>query len=215
MNRAARTLRGGAATVVAAAAFGFAVGASKNLLYAWRSAIKVPLLLLGTAAICAAAYLLTAALLGLPLRARALLRTAGSIFAALARLLGALAPPVWFLGRTMTPPTGSDLGGYPGFVGTGIAVIAIAGAIAVIHQTRTLQRELGISAARARGTASAWLLITLAVGGQFAFWLRPFFGIASLTGEPPFLLGSEPTVTGARNFYEVVWQFVRGVSLPR
>ncbi|MBK8097143.1 MAG: hypothetical protein IPK26_08550 [Planctomycetes bacterium] len=215
MNAAWRTALGGTTTLLAAAAFGFAIGASKNLLYAWRSAIKVPLLLLGTAAICAATYLLTAALLGVPLRLRALVSAAGSVFIALARLLGALAPAVWFLGQTMTPPSGPDLGGYPLFVGTGIALIACAGAIAVVHQTRTLQRELGIDRNRARWTTLAWLLVTLAVGGQFAFWLRPFFGIASLTGEPPFLLGSEPTVTGARNFYEVVWQFVRGVTLPR
>ena len=61
---------------------------------------------------------------------------------------------------------------------------------------------------------ASWLVLSLLVGGQFAFYLRPFFGIASLTGAPPFLLGDEPTVTGARNFYEVVWQFVVGASLP-
>ena len=57
-------------------------------------------------------------------------------------------------------------------------------------------------------------MLSLLVGGQLAFWLRPFFGIASCLGSPPFLLGAEPTATGARNFYEVVWQFVVGTSLP-
>jgi hypothetical protein len=42
--------------VAGAAAWGFAIGAGKNLTYAWRSAVKMPILLLGTALLCGLAY---------------------------------------------------------------------------------------------------------------------------------------------------------------
>ena len=43
--------------VLGGAFYGFCIGCSKNLLYGMRSSIKVPLLLLGTALLCALAAL--------------------------------------------------------------------------------------------------------------------------------------------------------------
>jgi hypothetical protein len=201
-------------TVLCGAVYGFAIGSGKSLLYAWRSAIKVPLLLLGTALVCSLAYHVVARFLAVDLSFAAVQRASWSLFRRVAELLASLAPVVLFLALTMQTPAGRDLGGYPAFVGVNMVFLAVAGAVALMQQARTAFAGHPVPARRARAVVVAWLVLSLLVGGQLAFYLRPFFGIASLTGAPPFLLGDEPTATGARNFYEVVWQFVRGVSLP-
>ncbi len=201
-----------AVTVLCACCYGAAVGAGKNFTYAWRSGVKFPLLLLGTASICALSYFVFARFLGARLRFAEVQQCTFGSFRTLAVLLASLSPVSFFLGRSMLPPDERSLGGYPGFVGMNIAFIAVAGAIALLLQVRSLLEQHGVSMRRSLAVSAAWLLLSLLVGGQLAFWLRPFFGIASLTGEPPFLLGDEPTVTGARNFYEVVWQFLSGID---
>lgn len=209
LTTAARSV---AVTVLAAACHGFAIGAGKNLTYGWRSAVKFPLLLLGTAALCSLAYFVVARFLGVTLPFVRVQRCALSAFRAIAVLLGSLSPVALFLGRTMAAPDERSLGGYPAFVGIDMAFIAVAGAVVVVTQARALLRESAVTARRSAAVVAAWLALSLLVGGQLAFWLRPFFGIASLAGAPPFALGDEPTVTGARNFYEVVWQFVANVD---
>lgn len=201
-----------AAIAVAGGLYGFSIGAGKNLTYAWRSAVKFPLLLLGTAVLCALAYAVVARFLGVPVRFRAVQRTAFGLFRNVAVMLGSLSPVSLFLGRTMAAPGERSLGGYPAFVGANMLFLALAGSIALLLQARTLLREHGVPGPRAAAVVACWLALSLLVGGQLAFWLRPFFGISSLHGDPPFLLGDEPTVTGARNFYEVVWQVISGAD---
>jgi len=203
-----------AAIALGGAFYGFCIGCSKNLLYGMRSSIKVPLLLLGTALLCALAYHVLARTCGISSSFAALQRTSFSLYRSVAVMLASIAPVSLFLGRTMERPEGESLGGYPAFVGINMVFVAAAGCVAVRVQTRALLAQHVVSLGRARVVVASWLLLSLLVGGQLAFYLRPFFGIASLTGDPPFLLGDEPTVTGARNFYEVVWQFLRGVGLP-
>ncbi len=197
-----------AVTVLASGCYGFAIGAAKNLTYGWRSMVKFPLLLLGTAALCSLAYFVIARFLGVALAFASVQRSSLTLFRQLAVLLCSLSPVAFFLGQTMAAPGERSLGGYPGFVGANMVFIAVAGGVVLVMQARALLRERGVTARQSIAVVLAWLLLSLLVGGQLAFWLRPFFGIASLTGAPPFALGDEPTVTGARNFYEVVWQFV-------
>lgn len=204
----ARSLRAFLSSALCASCYGFAIGAAKNLTYAWRGALKFPLLLLGTAAVCSLAWFVCARFLGVTLRFLDVQRSSWALFRTLAVLLASLSPVSFFLGRSMTPPDVADLGGYPAFVGTNMLFVAAAGCVALALQIADLLRTGRLSRGRASAVAGTWLALSLLVGGQLAFWLRPFFGIASLTGEPPFALGDEPTVTGARNFYEVVWQFV-------
>lgn len=201
-------LRGLGITVAAAAGYGFCIGSAKNLTYAGYSALKVPMLLLGTALLCALASFVVARFLGVALRFVEVQRATLALYRALALLLASLSPVALFLGQTMAPPDERSLGGYPGFVGVNMLFIAAAGAMALLLQARTLLREHGVPPRLARVVVLCWLCLSLGVGGQLAFYLRPFFGIASLTGAPKFMAGDEPTVTGARNFYEVVWQFV-------
>lgn len=192
--------------------YGFAIGCGKSLLYGWRSLLKVPLLLLGTALLCALACHVVARFLGIALPFVAVQRVWVQTFRTTALLLASLAPVSLFLGQTMHRPDADGLHGYPAFLGVNMLFTAIAGALALGLQTRLLLQVHGVPLRRARACVAAWLALALLVGGQLAFWLRPFFGIASLTGEPPFLLGDEPTVTGARNVYEVVWQIVAGTG---
>lgn len=208
--------RGWLPALAGAIAYGASLGAGKNWTYVWRSAVKFPLLLVGTALVCGLACHVAARFTGARLSFGDVQRGTWSLFATLAVLLGSLSPATTFLALTMPPPVGDALGGYPAFVGVNVALVAAAGAVATVLQVRRL-RALGVAAAPARAVVASWLVLALLVGGQAAFWLRPFFGIASLTGAPPFALGDEPTATGARNFYEAVWQFVgeRNLMLRR
>ncbi|MEZ6038102.1 MAG: hypothetical protein R3F29_11505 [Planctomycetota bacterium] len=203
-------LRSAAVLLLGAACYGAAIGAGKNATYVWRSAIKVPLLLLGTAALCATCYHVMARFLGAELRFVAVQRAALRLFRDTAAMLASLSPVALFLARSMEQPEGADLRGYPGFVVANMLFVALAGAVALLQQLRALLRDTAMPRARALAVSATWLLTSLLVGGQLAFWLRPFFGISSLTGAPPFLLGDQPTSTGARNFYEAAWQFVWG-----
>jgi len=205
-------LRSAALLVGGAACYGAAIGACKNTTYAWRSAVKFPLLLVGTTAICGLACFVLARFLGAQLPFAAVQRSTLRLCRALAVMLASLSPVSLFLGRSMTSPSRDDLGGYPGFVAINVLFVATAGAVALALQASALLAEHGVPRRRAFAVTGAWLVLSLLVGGQLAFWLRPFFGIASLTGAPPFVLGDEPTVTGARNFYEVVWQFATGTA---
>jgi len=86
-------------------------------------------------------------------------------------------------------------------------VASVSSAIAAQHS---------VARARVLVLVSLWLALTLGVGGQAAFYMRPFFGFPATRGNtPPFFLGAEPDVRGARNFYEAIAQTVWHPPLPR
>jgi hypothetical protein len=65
-------------------------------------------------------------------------------------------------------------------------------------------------------TAGAWLALSLFVGGQAAWFLRPFFGVASIAGkETRFFLGAAPDYNGSTNFYEAVYHLIIPAPLAR
>ncbi len=208
-----RPLRSLLIAAACAAAYGFSIGAAKNLTYAWRSAVKLPVLLAGTAALCVPAWFVLARFSGARLRLPDVARAGTNLFEALAGLLASLAPVTLFVAYTTDAPDDRGLGGYPAFVATNAAFVAVAEAVALLHQVRNLLRDHVVGSRRAIAVSTAWITVALVVGGQLAFWLRPFFGIASRTGDPPFALGDEPTSTGARNFYEAMWQFATARDL--
>ncbi len=62
----------------------------------------------------------------------------------------------------------------------------------------------------------SWLLLSLLVGGQWAWYLRPFFGVASISAEvTPFCLGTLPDYRGATSFFEAVLHLVDPPPLPQ
>jgi hypothetical protein len=68
--------------------------------------------------------------------------------------------------------------------------------------------------ARRFAALGGWLAISLLVGGQVAWTLRPLFGVASIPGtETRLILGSAPDYRGATNFYEAIYHLVAPAPL--
>src|SRR5688572_5239777 len=150
-----------AAVVLGGAAFGAAIGSyvgGAQILYA---AIKMPIFLLGTLAICAAALgVVAGSSVGPSLAARLAMRTV----ALTAILLGGLAPPLFVLGISLPKP---EPKGYQAMVLALTAAVAVAGAVSVAR----LAGGLG-----SRRLAVAWVAIYGFTGAQAAWLLKPWIG---------------------------------------
>jgi hypothetical protein len=202
-------------TLTTAAVYGLACGAVHSLRFALYGLIKFPLLLLGTALVCALAYGLTARFCAVSLALGELLRLSAQIYRDTAVLLCAFAPATLFLALTIVKPSTSDLGEYPHFLAFNVAVIACAGTIALVRVSRRMLREKKVRASRVVPTLGLWLALSLVVGGQWAWYLRPFFGVASIDGATTrFCLGTAPDYRGARSFFEAVYHLVVPPPLP-
>lgn len=214
-NAVGRAARDVVRTVVAAAAYGFAAGLGHDLLYAARNLIKLPLLLLATAVVCAAAFHAVGLLLRLDRPFTATLQLAFALFHDLAVLLSSLAPVVLFLALVLHATDDGQRGEYDLYLAANMVAIALCGTLALIRQVRALQALAGIGRRRARAIVLCWLSLALLVGGQGAFWMRPFFGYPATRGvRPPWFLATTPDLRGARNFFEAVVQALRRVELP-
>ncbi|MSR47136.1 MAG: hypothetical protein EXS13_08735 [Planctomycetes bacterium] len=201
--------------VAGAALYGFAAGFGHDLHYASRDMVKFPLLLLVTASVGATSAWLVALLLGLELGFMATQRLAVALFRDVAVLLGSLAPIVFFLACVGRGRGDDPRGEYDLFLGSNMAAIALCGTLALLRQVRRLSVAGTISRTRARAIALLWLTLWLLVGGQAAFWMRPFFGYPATRGvRAPWFLGEEPDLRGATNFFEAVAQFVRREAMP-
>jgi hypothetical protein len=202
-------MRSLAALIGASAGYGFCIGASHSWLYAGRNLLKFPLLMLSTATVCAAAYLVLARFLGVRLGFVAVQRLVLAVFRDTVVLLLSLGPVVLWLAVTMQRPNGDDLGDYPLFQGMNVLAIAVCGCLAVLTQARRMLAIPGLAAPLRRALLATWMAVSLLVGGQAAWYLRPFFGATPL-GErmPPFCDGAAPDFRGARSFYEAVYNLV-------
>ena len=197
---------------VAAAAYGFSLGALDGWNRALNSAVKFPLLILVTAALCALAYYLVARLLVPELAFGQVQGLVLRLYRDTAWLLAALAPATLFLACTLTPATSREaLNDYPFFLGLNIVLIAAAGTLALLQQARELLVRHGLDLGRRLALIIGWLALSLFVGGPWAFYLRPFFGLSAIRAEDPgFCDGNAPDFRGATNFFEAVWHLVGG-----
>jgi hypothetical protein len=202
--------------VGASAVYGFSLGSAHCPLYATRNLIKLPLLIVGTAALCGIACFIVGRFASVRL---SFARTQTLVVDALrdtAILLVSLSPANYFIARILVHTDDARLGEYSLFLGLNIAFIALSGTLALVRQARRLLAACAISPRRATGVVLSWLVLMLLVGGQLAFYLRPFFGLPASRGvTPPFALGAAPDVRGATNFYEVVIQVFTAPPLPR
>jgi uncharacterized membrane protein len=200
-----------ATLLLASALYGFSIGCVHSVRFGLHDVIKFPLLFLITGAACAVAYFLFACLIGgFRFGFVDIQRLAMRLYRDAALLLAALAPANLFLARTIVPPDQTSLHEYPLFLGLNVAFIAAAGALALMRQVRALARYHPWPLSRRLITVSGWLALSLLVGGQVAWTLRPFFGVRSISGaETPFFIGSTPDYRGATNFYEAVYHTVR------
>jgi hypothetical protein len=204
-----------AALLAASALYGFSIGSLHSTRFGLHNVLKFPLLFLVTGAVCAVAYFLYACLLGGGcLRFRDIQRLAMRLYRDAALLLAALAPANWFLARTLVAPDATSLREYPLFLGLNIGFIALAGALALVRQVRALAVYHPWSLPRRLALVAGWLALSLLVGGQAAWTLRPFFGVRSIPGaETRFFLGASPDYRGSTNFYEAVYDLVARTPL--
>jgi hypothetical protein len=195
-----------ATLLLASALYGFSIGCVHSTRFGLHNVVKFPLLFLVTGAACAIAYFLWALLVGgVRVCFADVQRLAMRLYRDAAVLLAALAPANWLLARTLAPPDATSLHEYPMFLGLNVLFIAAAGTLALFGQVRALARYQPWPLSRRVITVAGWLALSLLVGGQAAWTLRPFFGVRSIPGAGTrFFLGSSPDYRGATNFYEAV-----------
>jgi len=193
-----------ASLVVCSAIYGFSLGLVHSLKFALRNLVKFPLLLVGTAAVCCIGYYLVARLLARDIRFWEVQRLTVELFRDLALLLASLSPVFLFLAFTLEQPNQDDLGEYPLFLGLNVVCIAVVGAAALIRQAVTLLERHLLWASRSVLVIGCWLALSLLVGSQGAWYLRPFCGVSTI--DAPFVLGSEPDYQGATDFFQAVYQ---------
>ena len=198
-------------TVAASAVCGFAVGSVHSRLFAIRNLVKFPLLIMLTSAICAAAYYVSSVFIAPRLTFAEAEILSLRTFRDVSVLLASLAPVLYFLALTIDQPDRSGLGEYPLFLGLNVLLIAAAGSVALVCRAIVLARAKGLSAARSGLVVGTWLAISLFVGGQCAWYLRPFYGVSTVPA--PFILGRAPDYRGATSIYEAVWNVVTSPPL--
>ncbi len=202
-------------TWLCAAFFGYALGYAHSDLYAQRNLLKMPLLLFATATITAPSAWLVARAAGAPLSFFGVQRVTWTMYRDAALLLASLAPVVLFIAYDLRKNETGPLGGYDEFLGLNMLLVALCGSLALLRQVKSLFESLQLSRSRARFIIVSWLALALLVGGQAAFYLRPFFGFpATRGGKPPFMLGATPDLRGATNFFESVLQSIQRPEIP-
>jgi len=193
--------------LVASAIYGLSIGAVHSLRFAALNLLKFPLLIGLCVSVSAGAYFVVARLLAPELGFSAVRRLVIASYADLSALLAAFAPVTLFLAVTSRAPTSLvDLGEYPSFLAGQVALIAVAGVLSVGRQAAALTARHGLPRARALALVGGWLAVSLVVGGQSAWYLRPFFGNRAVPDDGSFCQGSRPDFRGAGSFYEAVYQ---------
>lgn len=164
------------ATIAACMAIvGAAIGSYRGGVQIAYAAVKLPLVMLGTAALSAPALTALGAALGRRVRLAADLAL---VIAALAfgALLLAACTPLILLGRSMSL-------GYHDMVLGLVAMFAVAGIASLRMIVRALSRESGPG----RGSAIVGLCVVFAlVGGQLSWALRPYL-VRPRAPEAPFV----------------------------
>jgi hypothetical protein len=144
--------------------------AGRPLQMLW-SALKVPALVLLSAAVCVPAFLVVHLLLGLRDDLREVVRAVLAAMASFAVALAALAPVVAFAWATVR-----DYGFARAFSGLIFAMAAAAAQRAFVRH----RRQLVARDPRHRHAMSAWLVLYCFVTIQLAWVLRPFIGAPGL-----------------------------------
>lgn len=197
-----------AVVVVASATYGFSAGLVHSVRLATWNLAKMPLLILSTCALCALAWFATAQFVTRALGLRAVAALSLSTFAELSMLLASLSPVCAYLALTIERPvSAAQLNEYPLFLWLNVLFIATSGSVVLVRGALRLARAHALSRRRASAVLLIWLALALFVGGQCAWYMRPFFGPAHIV-DPPFMERTNPHVDGSTNFYEAVWRAV-------
>lgn len=164
-------------------AYGAAMGLWRSPLLALYVAVKLPLLLLLTAATNAVLNGLWARRLGLDLTFAQSLRAVLLAFGVAGIVLGSTAAVVLFFDLTLPGPGSADARVGHDVLGLShVLLIAFAGVAAVRRQQRWL-REAFPSATHDFRVVTIWLAVNLIVGAQLSWNLRPWFGTPGMEVE--------------------------------
>jgi hypothetical protein len=190
-----------AATITYGLAIGtFRVQFGSGWLQPVYSAIKTPLLLIATTALCLPAFFVVNTVLGLRERFGPALRAILGGQAALAIVLASFSPLllVFYLGQPSSPTGGTYRAAH-------LANIAAFLAAALVGQvvTRRGYRPLILENPRHRVTLLIWFALYAFVGIQMGWMLRPFIGHPA---SPVTFFRQEPFT----NAYEVVLRILFG-----
>jgi hypothetical protein len=182
--------------VVGCALYGASVGLWRSPLQAGYVAVKMPLVLLLTAAGNAALNGMLAQLLGSGLSFRQTSLAIVMSFAVAAMILASLSPLVLFL-VVNVPPLAPDRRGGDVMLVALVAAIAFAGVVANVRLLGLIEHASRSRAIAVR-TLLAWLAGNLLLGSQIAWILRPYVGPPNLPVE---FLRAEPW---RGNFFEAL-----------
>jgi hypothetical protein len=184
-------------------AWGAAMGSHVGRAHVWIATLKMPLMLLGTLALCLPLMHLVVVLARLPLRAHQTLLIALAGVAVFAIGLGALAPMLALFAATAPIPSmESYLNLY--------LCCALCGATCGVFALRAMARGLRAAApgVRVRWPLAAWVLVFQFTGAQAAWILRPWIG--SSYGVDGYW-NLQRGLSG--NFYAGVWKvFLRWLT---
>lgn len=200
------SLRALAVLTVCAAAYGASIGAWRDPLLAVFVAIKLPMLLVGTALVDGLLHALVARRLGFELTPAASQRAVLAGFALASVVLAAFAPVVLLFDLSLPAPGSPERNVAHATLGLlHVAAVGFAGCVAVLRQRRWLETWCVEPRAAAR-VVGVWLLLDLLVGAQLSWVLRPWFGTPGLAVQ--FL--REHPLRG--NFYESLYLMVVHVT---
>lgn len=195
--------------IAGAGVYGFSIGCVHSLRYGLHNLIKFPLFLLVTATVCGLAYVVVASALGAQLKFAQVQTLSFSLFRDASVLLASFATVSLFLSRALQRPDSKGLHEYPLFMAANVVLIGICGVLALLRQSRDVIATTTLTRNRARTLVTCWLVLSLFVGSQAAWFFRPFFGVATISAdETPFFLGTQPDFRGATSFYEALWHVI-------
>jgi hypothetical protein len=185
-------------TILGGAAYGSALGAWQGPTLALYAAIKVPMLLIGTAAVTALFNWIVAALFSLPLSLRQTFVLSLIPLAIAAAVAASLAPALLLFAISLPEPGPAQRTVHNLLYLLHVAVLASAG----LAGTSTLREVLlAVSSGRrvvATRIRAAWIAAYAFVGGELAWALRPFVGSVYL----PVVFVREDALRG--NVYEFI-----------
>jgi len=162
--------------LVCGSIYGASLGAWHDARLAFYSAIKVPLLLLATAALTALFNWIIAALIGLPLKFGETIEMSLLPLAVASVILASCAPVIFFFDLSLPPPMPSARTLHNLLYLTHTALVAGAGVTGTTFLQRRLLEVCNGDARLARRVHAAWIVAFAFVGGEVAWILRPFIG---------------------------------------